>query len=139
MGATGMTQPKTIILVVEDNDDDLFFLMRAFKSAGIEDRVFRVEDGGKAIAYLDGQGEFKERDKYPLPELVLLDLKLPIYSGHEVMAWIQSQPKFRDLPVFILTSSNEALDRNRSKQLGVTGYFVKPLSAEQLSGILDTR
>lgn len=132
-----MTKPKNI-LVVEDNDDDLFFLMRAFKSAGIADRVFRVDDGEKAIAYLEGREPFHERAKYPVPSLVLLDLKLPIYSGHEVMEWIQSQPELSDLPVFILTSSNESVDRNRSKLLGVSGYFVKPLSPDQLSGILDT-
>lgn len=131
-----MTQPKTI-LVVEDNDDDLFFLMRAFKEIGIADRVFRVDDGQKAMAYLAGDGAYRERSEFPFPALVLLDLKLPIYSGHEVMEWIQSQPALKALPVYILTSSSEMVDRNRSRLLGVTGYFVKPLTADQLASILD--
>jgi CheY-like chemotaxis protein len=85
--------PNTILLV-EDNEDDAFFMKRALHDAGIRNRVIHVEDGRQAIDYLSGTGEFADRERAPIPMIVFLDLKLPFKSGHEVLEWIRQQPQF---------------------------------------------
>src|SRR5579859_2734656 len=97
--------PQQTILVAEDDDNDVFFLERAFKMAQIAHPRQRVKDGEEAIAYLRGDGKFADRERHPLPCLMLLDLKMPRKNGFEVLAWARQQPNIRRLPVAILTSS----------------------------------
>jgi CheY-like chemotaxis protein len=120
------------ILLVEDNEDDAFFFERALKASGISHKVFRAEDGQQAINYLSGSGEFRERSKYPAPKLIFLDLKLPIVSGLEVLAWIRAQSEYRDTSVVVLTSSNEPDDFTEAHRLGANCYKVKPLAGSEL-------
>src|SRR5690606_18210843 len=101
-----MTVPGAILLV-EDNDDDVFLMKHALTSAGYANPVHVVESGQEAIAYLSGSGEFQDRVRYPMPVIVFLDLKLPLMSGHEVLAWIRGQRQLESLLVVVLTSSNE--------------------------------
>ena len=124
---------STTILVVEDNEDDAFFMRRALRDAGIANPVRIVEDGQQAIDYLAGKGEFADRAENPLPMVVFLDLKLPFKSGHEVLEWIRAQPQFAKLIVIVLTSSNEPLDLNRAYKNGANSYVVKPPTPEQLA------
>lgn len=123
--------PDTILLV-EDNEDDAFFMKQALKDAAIMNPLRHVEDGRQAIDYLAGNGKYADREQYPLPMVVFLDLKLPIRSGHQVLEWIRAQPEFKKLVVIVLTSSNEPVDLNRSYQLGANSYVVKPPTPEQL-------
>lgn len=123
----------TTILLVEDNEDDAFFMKRALRDAGIANPVRHVEDGQQAIDYLRGAGEFADRGEYPLPMVVFLDLKLPFKSGHEVLEWIRQQPQFSKLIVIVLTSSNEPVDLNRAYKNGANSYVVKPPTPEQLT------
>jgi CheY-like chemotaxis protein len=126
-----MTTERAILLV-EDNEDDVFLMKRALKGARVVNPLFVVEDGREAVDYLGGAGKFADRESYPLPAVVFLDLKLPFISGHEVLAWIRRQNNLESVVVIVLTSSNEASDLSRSYALGANSYLVKPPTPEQL-------
>jgi CheY-like chemotaxis protein len=123
---------QNAILLVEDNEDDVFLMKHALNGAGVTNPVFVVETGQQAIDYLAGANRYQDRSRYPMPVMVFLDLKLPLMSGHEVLAWIRSQRQLESLIVVVLTSSNEPSDVRRSYSLGANSYLVKPLSAQQL-------
>jgi CheY-like chemotaxis protein len=120
------------ILLVEDNEDDVFLMKHALTVAGVANPVFVVETGQQAIDYLSGAGAYRDRSTHPLPVIVFLDLKLPLMSGHEVLAWIRGQRQLESMVVVVLTSSDEPSDVRRSYSLGANSYLVKPLTAQQL-------
>lgn len=124
------------ILVVDDSDDDLLLMKMAYKQSGLVHPLHVVNGGVQAIAYLHGDGAFADRARYPMPSLLLLDLKMPIKSGFEVLAWVRSQPGLRRLPVIFLTSSEEPCDIIRAYDLGVNSYAVKPAAFIELLGLL---
>lgn len=126
--------PHEPILLVEDEPDAVTLLQHAFAKAGIVNPLFPVLDGDQAIAYLNGDGCYADRAAHPLPQLVLLDLKLPRCSGLEVLAWIRAQPALRGLLVVILTSSRERTDVRRAYAAGANSYLVKPSS---LPGLIE--
>lgn len=129
-----MTKPS-VILLVEDNPDDVFLMERALKAARIENPVIVVESGSEAIEYLAGVGRFADREVYPIPAVLFLDLKLPFVYGHEVLSWIRQRKEFEALIVIVLTSSNQASDMSRCYSLGANSYLVKPPNAEQLQAM----
>ena len=120
------------LMLVEDSEDDVFFMKRAMRSAGISNPVQILEDGEKAVAYLEGAGEYHDREKYPLPSLILLDLKLPLKNGLEVLKWIRSREELETIIVIVLTSSKEDSDLDHAYRLGANSYLVKPPTAEKL-------
>jgi CheY-like chemotaxis protein len=120
------------ILLVEDNEDDVFLMKRALKGARVRNDLYVVEDGQAAQDYLAGTGKYADRTTYPMPAVVFLDLKLPLMSGHDVLAWIRRQKEFDSLIVIVLTSSNEAWDVSRCYALGANSYVVKPPTTQQL-------
>lgn len=120
-------KPNTI-LYVEDEPDDVFFMRSAFRRVGAPCDLRVVEDGAKAIAYLAGEAPFAVRSEHPLPQTLLLDLNLPLRSGFEVLQWLRNNPAFRDLKVFVFSSSGRPEDRARASQLGANGYLQKPSS-----------
>lgn len=126
------------ILLVEDNPKDVILIHRAFRKAQITTSLQAVSDGEKAIAYLSGEAPYHDRLQYPLPVLMLLDLKLPRRSGTEVLAWLRQQSGLKRIPVVVLTSSREAIDVNQSYDLGANAYMVKPVSFDNLVSILET-
>lgn len=126
-----MTVSK-IILLVEDNEDDAFLMTRALFEAAIKNKVFHIEDGREAIAYLEGSGKYADRDKFPVPAIVFLDLKLPYKTGHEILEWCASQSNLSHVIRIVLTSSNEPSDLKRAYALGAHSYLVKPPGASQL-------
>ena len=130
-----MTPQKTILLV-EDNEDDVFLMRRALQQAGITLPVNLVVDGRQAVDYLAGTGQFSDRVLYPLPSFVFLDLKLPYKSGFEVFSWIRQQPELKDSVVIILTSSPEPRDRAKAQELGACAYLVKPPLPKVLMEVL---
>ena len=130
-----MTTTNRALLLVEDNEDDVFLMKRALKSARVVNPLLVVEDGQEALDYLGGAGKFADRDRYPLPAVVFLDLKLPFISGHDVLAWIRRQKEFESMVVIVLTSSNEASDLSRCYALGANSYLVKPPTPEQLDDL----
>jgi CheY-like chemotaxis protein len=124
------------ILLVEDNPDDVFFMQRACKSAGVTNPLQVAEDGNKAIDYLSGAGKFDDRTAYPLPCLMLLDLKLPGKSGLDVLGWVREQREFTTRVVIVLTTSREPRDIHEAYRLGANAYLVKPTSPSQLSELM---
>lgn len=126
------------ILLVEDNPKDIFLVQRAVRKAGIGSPLQVVNDGDAAVQYLAGQAIYCDRAVYPLPVLMLLDLKLPRRSGVEVLTWLRQQPQLKRLPVVVLTSSREYADINRIYDLGANAYIVKPTNFDQLIDILKT-
>ncbi|MFB2918752.1 MULTISPECIES: response regulator [Aerosakkonema] len=130
---------KHTILLVEDNPADVLLMKRAFRKEDLSDISLQVvEDGDAAVLYLSGEGEYCDRERYPIPALILLDLKLPRRSGHEVLAWLRQQPQLKRLPVIILTSSKETIDVNQAYDLGVNSYLVKPPGFGALGEMLKT-
>ena len=121
-----------VILVVEDDPNDVLLIQRAFGKARILNPVRTVSNGDEAVAYLSGEGPFADREAYPFPVLVLLDLKLPRRSGLEVLGWIRSHPGLKRLPIVVLTSSKESADINRAYDLGANSYLVKPVGFDSL-------
>jgi len=117
--------PQVVILHVEDDSDDAFFLERAFRKALPECMVRRVNDGRIAIDYLGGVGQFATPGANPKADLVLLDLKMPEVSGFEVLQWIRSRSQFQSLQVVVLSGSSVLADKERAFQLGANAYFVK--------------
>lgn len=120
------------ILHAEDNPDDVLLIQLAFRKTGIAFTTAVVEDGAQAIAYLKGEGDYADRQKHPLPTLALLDIKIPRYSGLEVLEWIRSRKRFSALPVLMLTSSRNLDDVRRAYELGVNAYLVKAVEYEDL-------
>ena len=125
------------VLYVEDEENDVFFMRRAFRRAGQEERLKVVEDGQVAIDYLSGRGLFGNRLIYPLPAVVLLDLHLPTVSGFQVLVWIRQQLEFQQLPVVIFSSSARVEDRLLAKELGANDYMEKPGSGMEFGAILE--
>jgi CheY-like chemotaxis protein len=102
-------------------------MQRAFEKASLTNPVQFVRDGEEAIQYLRGTEKFANRSEYPLPVLVLLDLKLPRIDGFAVLAWIRQQEGFRNLPIIVLTTSNQLRDVNRAYHLGANSFLVKEI------------
>jgi CheY-like chemotaxis protein len=119
------------ILLVEDCADDAFFMQRALKAAGLKSPLQVVQHGQMALDYLAGTGNYADRDKYPFPSLVLLDLKLPYVLGLDVLKWIRSRNHLQLLPVVVLTASGERSDLERAYRAGANSFMVKP-SADDL-------
>lgn len=116
------------ILLVEDSPSDVLLIRRALKKAGVDNPLVELQDGDMGVAYLEGRDGYADREKYPLPAVVLLDLKLPKRSGFEVLTWARSQPGLKRLPIVVLTSSREVQDVDRAYELGANSYLVKPVS-----------
>jgi DNA-binding response OmpR family regulator len=126
-----MDQLKTI-LIVEDEPDDAELLGYAFDKIGIANPRITLPDGDEAAFYIAGTGAYADRSRYPLPGLILLDLKLPRRSGFDVLQLIRANEAARTIPVVVLTSSDNQEDINRAYGVGANSYLVKPVAHEAL-------
>jgi CheY-like chemotaxis protein len=129
---------RAIILHVDDDANDILLLQHACRKASAGFDVQAVHDGNEAIAYLQGTATFSDRQKHPLPNLLLLDLKMPRMNGFDVLVWLRQQQDFKRLPVIVLTSSNHDADVRRAYDLGANSYLVKPVGFEGLVGLVKT-
>jgi CheY-like chemotaxis protein len=127
-----MSLREGVILLAEDDPNDVLLIQRAFQRTHLANPVQVVRDGEEALAYLSGQGAFADRERHPLPVLMLMDLKMPRKTGLEVLAWLRQQPGLKRLPVIVLTSSNQSPDVNRAYELGANSYLVKPAGFDSL-------
>jgi CheY-like chemotaxis protein len=126
------------VLYAEDDENDVFLMERAFDKAQVINPLQTVIDGAAAIRYLAGTGEFADRQRFPFPCLVLLDLNLPRRSGLEVLKWIREQLSLQTLPVIMLTSSIQDRDIGAASALRANGYLVKPPSSERLLDLVTS-
>jgi CheY-like chemotaxis protein len=117
---------RCTVLLVEDNEDDIIIMQNCFAKAGVPNPVQSVSDGEQAIAYLKGKPPFDDRQQYPFPIVVFLDLNMPKKNGLEVLAWIRGQPELKGLIVNVLTASVRATDVERAFELGANSYLIKP-------------
>jgi CheY-like chemotaxis protein len=120
-----------VILLVEDLENDIFLIRRALTQAHLTNPVHVVRDGEEAVEYLSGTGKYSNRDEYPLPGLILLDLKMPRMDGFQLIEWIRGQPGLNGIVVLVLTSSDRLRDVNRAYALGANSFLVKPIDFEQ--------
>ena len=117
---------RALILIADDSEDDITVIRRAFKQAFVPNPLYAVKSGEEVVAYLKGQGRYSNRDEYPLPDLLLLDLKMPGMDGFDVLRWIRQQPGLSALRIVVLTGSDHIRDVNQAYQLGANSFMVKP-------------
>jgi two-component system response regulator len=123
---------KNVILLVEDNPDDEALTLRALKKNNIKNEVVVARDGAEALEFLFGTGKYAGRNTDVMPQVVLLDLKLPKVEGLEVLRQVRADKRTKLLPVVILTSSNEEQDRIQGYDLGANSYVRKPVDFSQV-------
>lgn len=123
---------RPVVLLVEDSEDDVFFFRHVLKKTGQTCRMFHAADGAAAMDHLKAALLNPDDATHPWPDLVFLDLKLPTFSGFEILEWIRQQKLTRALDVAILSGSEHASDTERARALGAAAYFVKPISVDQL-------
>jgi CheY-like chemotaxis protein len=128
----------SMILLVEDSEDDVFLMERALQKASIDRPMHVATDGRQALEYLQGIGKYADRKAYPIPALIFLDLKLPFVHGFQVLEWISGQPSLKHVPVAVLSSSPEEKDRDKAKQLGARVFLVKPPTGEMLREVFQS-
>jgi CheY-like chemotaxis protein len=118
---------QPLVLAVDDNDDDVMLIRRAFERAAVGNPLRVVRSGLEALAYFNGEPPYEDRAEHPLPGLVLLDIKMPGMDGFEVVKWIRSRSDLNPIAVVMLTSSDAIRDVNLAYQLGANSFLVKPL------------
>ena len=133
-----MSPIQPVVLLAEDNDNDVLTLREALRRAGIEIPLQIVEDGDEAIAYLRGVGKFANRAEYPLPDLFLLDLRMPGRDGFEVLEWLRQQPSLAPLRTIVLTTSEEISDVDRAYALGANSFLTKPMDLLDFGNTLES-
>jgi len=124
------------ILLAKDNEDDAILLQRAIRTAGVSAGLQVVRDGQEAIDYLAGNTPFADRTKHPFPNLMLLDLRMPRVDGFEVLKIVRRRLRITQLPVIVLTNSENPSDIKRAYELGATSYFRRPDSLEGLDEMI---
>lgn len=125
------------ILIVDDNENEAFFLSRAFKKAGLHNPVCFLEDGEDAIAYLKGDGEYADRHRFPFPKIIMLDMKMPRLGGLDVLRWIRDHDDCRIIPTMIYSHSRLEEDVKQAYRLGANAYFYKPSATEDLEKLVS--
>jgi CheY-like chemotaxis protein len=133
-----MPSLSTTILMVEDDPNDVLFLKMALEAVGVQNPVVEAKDGRDALDYLSGKGPYTDRQRYPLPYLLLLDLKLPHLMGLDLLKWIRQRAELDCLIVIVLTSSANPSDIDAAYKLGANAYLVKPSSFEKLRALIQS-
>lgn len=126
------------ILHVEDNLGDKELLEHACRSCDLKCNLLWVEDGQTALDYLSGTGPYGDRNSFPLPSLLLLDLKMPRKNGFEVLQWVRAEPALKWLPVVVFTASNSSKDTRQAFELGANSLLVKPTAYRDLVQYVKT-
>ena len=134
-----MENDRYTILLVEDDLNDIFLVKRAFKMARIQNPLQVVTDGQEAINYLRGEGKYADREAYPLPKLIVMDIKMPRLSGFDVLEWVKGDGKpLRRIPIVIVSSSDNPEDINRAYELGANAYMVKPVEFHGVEHLFES-
>jgi CheY-like chemotaxis protein len=129
---------RRVILLAEDEETDVVMFRLAIRRAGMAFAVQVAHDGQEAVDYLSGQEPYTNRAEFPLPSLIVLDLKMPRLTGFDVLAWLRLRPELRSIPAVVLSSSSYPQDLEQATQLGAREYFVKPHTVDELAKVLQT-
>ena len=129
--------PK-VFLLVEDDEHDAFFVEREFKTAPQDICLKVVRDGQEAIDYISAEGRFADRNQYPIPNVILLDLKMPRLNGFEFLQWLRRSAAngLKTIPVIVMSSSNLNQDVSRAYELGANSYLVKPVQWKKFKELI---
>jgi CheY-like chemotaxis protein len=120
------------ILLAEDEENDVFFMQRAFDKAGIKNQLQVVSDGDEVLHYLAGEGVYADRETYPFPALLILDLKMPKKTGFEVLEAIQRHPRYETLPIVVQVTCPDHPDLEKAYRLGASSFLIKPISYDRI-------
>lgn len=131
------SEAELVVLLIEDSQDDVFFFQRTLHKTGLRARLQVAEDGKEAIDYFKRENRFAGEAGKPQPHLVFLDLKMPRVNGFELLEWIGKEFPNPPFQILVLTSSDEPQDKDRAFELGAHGYFLKPMSVEDLSAAIE--
>jgi CheY-like chemotaxis protein len=126
------------ILIVDDDENDIFFVKRAFTEIDVHCTFHMLKNGQEVVDYLSGEGDFANRTKYPLPMMILMDLNMPIMDGFEVLAWLRSRPGIRVIPTIVFSSSDLPGDITRAYELGANSFMTKSVTYDGLLLKLQT-
>lgn len=129
-------EKDSTILFVDDSQEDRDLMRYAFRKAQVPNPVLELQNGNEAIQYLSGQGRFSDRDRYPLPCLIITDLKMPCVDGFELLEWLRAKPEFLRVPKIVLSASAHEADKMRSRELGACAFFVKPAQLDELVAVV---
>ncbi len=133
-----MTNGLFTVLLVEDDLSDIFLVKRAFKMARIQNPLQVVTDGEDAVRYLQGAGKYADRETYPLPRLIVMDIKMPGRTGFEVLDWVKQDRVLRRIPIVIVSASEDPADINRAYESGANAYMVKPAEFHQVEHLFHS-
>jgi CheY-like chemotaxis protein len=123
---------EPLILLIDDSESDIALLRQAFARAGMTRPLQVVQDGVDAMSYLLGRGEFADRDAYPMPSILIIDVNMPRLNGLELLTWLRTQPEFSHLMVIVLTGDGRIEAVNHAYHLGANSYLLKPTRHEEL-------
>jgi CheY-like chemotaxis protein len=134
-----MNEKEYTVLLVEDDLNDIFLVKRAFKLARIRNPLQVVTDGLEAMNYLSGNDKYADRKTYPLPKLIVMDIKMPRKTGFEVLEWVKGNGRpLRRIPIIIVSSSDNPADINRAYELGANAYMVKPVDFRAVEHLFES-
>lgn len=131
-------QRSCTILIVDDDENDIFFVKRAFTEINVHCTFQMLRNGQEVVDYLAGIGEFADRSRYPLPMMILMDLKMPVMDGFEVLAWLRSRPGIKVIPTIVFSSSDQPNDITRAYELGANSFMTKSVTYDGLLLKLQT-
>jgi CheY-like chemotaxis protein len=126
-----------LILIAEDSETDIFFLLRVMDQAGVLNPIFVVRDGAEALAYLQGTGRYSDRATYPVPGIVLLDLKMPGFDGFEILRWKKTRPELQKTLVVAVSSYDGVYSINLAYETGADTFLSKPLTTEDVLNLIN--
>jgi len=133
-----ISQENAVILIAEDRPDDVLLIRKALAAAKVTNPFVVLPDGEQTMAYLDGVGQYADRKMFPMPNIMLLDLKMPKMDGFEVLRAMKTRPHLQHIRVIVLTSSEDIFDVNKAYELGASSFLVKPLEFENFAGLMRT-
>ena len=125
-----------LFLLVDDSEEDVLLIQRAFEKSHLTNPLQVVGSGDAAIEYLSGHGEFADRERFPLPAVILLDLRMPGRDGYDVLEWTRAQPALRNIRIIVLTAFHSVYDVDMAYKMGANSFLVKPVEFESLVDLM---